>query len=371
MTIRNLMVGTGVATAATLIAGMAVAQVPATGALSGGADAATRATGTPNDPRMIPRLGPGGAIPNPAPPGSGSFPGYRPQGMVNGVQTRIPQYEDVFATLDALPDSAPAKPKKTRKVLVYAHASGYAHSSVPITAFAIDELGKKTGAWTTTITYDQKDFTVGNLATYDVLVLDSTTGAFLDDRSDPAGTAARKAALLAYVRSGHGLVLTHATGDSYHSNGPAGPTGTWPEWNKMVGGFFKFHWIYPQEVTVKIDDPKSTINAGFGGKAFIIHDEIYTFAQDSFSRKNVHVLTSVDYSKMNDADKSQEPAATRRNDGDYALSWIHRDGKGRVFYEVLGHSEHIMAIPAILKQITAGIQYAAGDLAVDDSPSQK
>ena len=48
-----------------------------------------------------------------------------------------------------------------------------------------------------------------------------------------------------------------------------------------------------------------------------------------------------------------------------------RDGKGRVFYEVLGHSEHVMAIPAILRQITAGIQYAAGDLAVDDSPSRK
>jgi type 1 glutamine amidotransferase len=122
---------------------------------------------------------------------------------------------------------------------------------------------------------------------------------------------------------------------------------------------------------VKIDDPKNPINAGFGGKPFIIHDEIYTFAQDSFSRKNVRVLTSLDYAKMSDADKAQEPAATRRTDGDYALSWIRREGKGRVFYEVLGHSEHVMAMPAILKQITAGIQYAAGDLAVDDSPSQK
>jgi type 1 glutamine amidotransferase len=344
--------------ASVFVVTMASGQTPAGGA-------------APADPRMILRPGPGGAMPNPAPPGGGSFPGYRPQGIVNGVQTRAPQYEDVFATLDALPDSALAKPKKIRKVLVYAHASGYAHSVVPLTAFAIDELGKKTGAWSTTISYDQNDFTAANLANYDVLVLDSTTGAFLDDKTDAAGTAARKAALLDYVHSGHGLVLTHATGDSYHTGGAVSPTGTWPEWNRMVGGFFKFHWVYPQEVTVKIDDPKNPINAGFGGKPFIIHDEIYTFAQDSFSRKNVHVLTSVDYAKMSDADKAQEPAATRRTDGDYALSWIHRDGQGRVFYEVLGHSEHVMAMPAILKQIAAGIQYAAGDLAVDDSPSQK
>ena len=120
---------------------------------------------------------------------------------------------------------------------------------------------------------------------------------------------------------------------------------------------------------MKIDDPKNLINAGFSGKPFVIHDEIYTFAQESFSRKNVHVLTSVDYSKMSDADKGQEPPATRRTDGDYALSWIYRDGKGRVFYEVLGHSEHVMAMPPILKQITAGIQYAAGYLTVDDRPN--
>ena len=323
------------------------------------------------DPRMIPRPGPGGAMPNPAPPGGGSFPGYRPQGIVNGVQTRLPQFEDVFAVLDALPDSAPAKPKKARKILVYARARGYAHSSVPITAFAIDELGKKTGAWSATISYDQDDFTAANLANYDVLVLVSTTGAFLDDPNDAVGTAARKAALLDYVRSGHGLVLTHAVGDSYRANSPTGPVGTWPEWNKTVGGIFKYHWVYPQQVTVKIDDPRNPINAGFGRQPFIIHDEIYTFAQDSFSRKNARVLTSVDYAKMSDADKAQEPAATRRTDGDYPLSWIRRECKGRVFYEVLGHSEHVLAMPAILQQITAGIQYAAGDLTVDDSPSQK
>jgi type 1 glutamine amidotransferase len=356
--------------AAILATGLAVAQTP--NILTAGPDpAAARGAAAANDPRMIPKPGPGGAMPNPAPPGGGSFPGYRPQGIVNGVQTKVPQYEDVFATLDALPKRAPAKPKSPRKVLVYAHASGYAHSSVPITAFAIDEMGKKTGAWSTTISYDQGDFTAANLANYDVLVLDSTTGAFLDDKNDPTGTAARRQALLDYVRGGHGLVLTHATGDSYHANSPSGPVGTWPDWNRMVGGFFKFHWVYPQEVTVKIDDPKNPINAGFGGQPFVIHDEIYTFAQDSFSRKNVHVLTSVNYSRMSDADKAQEPAATRRTDGDYALSWIHRDGKGRVFYEVLGHSEHVMAMPAILQQMAAGIQYAAGDLIVDDRPSEK
>src|SRR5581483_1558385 len=59
--------------------------------------------------------------------------------------------------------------------------------------------------------------------------------------------------------------------------------GTWPEFNKLIGGFFKFHWVDPQLITVKIDDPNSPLTKMFNGREFQIHDETYTFAQDSFS----------------------------------------------------------------------------------------
>ena len=49
-----------------------------------------------------------------------------------------------------------------------------------------------------------------------------------------------------------------------------------------------------------------------------------------------------------------------------------REGKGRVFYEALGHSETIYSNnPAMLEHVLAGMQYALGDLAADDSPSAK
>ncbi len=318
-----------------------------------------------------------------APPADPS--GYRPQSKVNGVQVTEPYIEDKYAVLDALPDKAPAKPLKPRKVLVFAKANGYAHSNMPIAAFALKALGDKTGAWSTTISYKYEDFTAENLAQYDAMVLDNTTGTFLDD-ADEAATEARHKALMSFIRGGKGLVLLHAAGDSYHSNGlpprkPGEPRPAnlqslaqkplWPEYNKIVGGFFKFHWLYPQQVTVKIDDPKSPLTAMFHGKEFTIHDEIYTFEQDSFSRKNVHVLTSIDYAKMSDADKAIETPATKRTDGDYALSWIRPEGKGRLFYEVLGHSEHVYSMTPILEQILAGTQYAIGDLKADDSPSAK
>jgi hypothetical protein len=61
---------------------------------------------------------------------------------------------------------------------------------------------------------------------------------------------------------------------------------------------------------VKIDDPKSPLTAMFHGREFEIHNETYAFARNSFSRKNVHVLTSIDYNRMSEADRNKEPAAT-------------------------------------------------------------
>jgi len=157
--------------------------------------------------------------------------------------------------------------------------------------------------------------------------------------------------------------------DMGHLHLESKPVQQWPEFNKLIGGYFKFHWPDPQLITVKIDDPNSPLTAMFHGKEFEIHDETYTFEQDSFSRKNVHVLTSIDYGKMSAADKAKE--VNPRTDGDYALSYIRREGKGRVFYEGHGHSDRVYAITPMLEHIRAGIQYALGDLKADDSPSEK
>ncbi len=381
-------------------------------------------------------------MPQPAPPAA-------------GPQNQTPKQADVDAMMAVLPTTAPAHPPRPRKVLVLAKAQGFVHSSIPLAAKMVEALGTRTDSWTTVITYDPADINVANLKQFDAIFLDSTTGNFLDDPNDAAATAARKKALLEFVRGGKGLAGVHAASDSYHGV-PPGPAGSmpagggggrgggangmlatqmmaqgdtnndqklsrqefamladawfdkldtgkagkvtqaefvqryaslmpapamrtapapvaneplWPEFNKLIGGYFKFHWVYPQLITVKIDDPNSPLTTMFHGQEYQIHDETYTFAQDSFSRHNVHVLTSIDYSKMSDEDKAKEPAATRRTDGDYALSYIHREGKGRVFYEAHGHSETVYAIKPFLEHMLAGIQYSLGDLKADDRPS--
>jgi len=412
------------------------------------------------------------ALPAPAPaPG---FTGAAGRGAAPQPQT--PDQAHVQAMLAALPATAPAKPKQPRKVLVLAKAAGFVHSSIPLAARTIEEMGKKYGAWSTTITYDPADITEANLKQYDAIFLASTTGAFLDEPSDAAVTAARRKALLDFVRGGKGLAGIHAASDSYHQNrpdpnapagggrqggrgggrgggqagqvvaqfiaqgdknadqkltkdefvalsdewftkmdsdksgritqadfpqrftanvmppppppapaaaagrgngqaaatnlGPDNQVGTWPEFNTMIGGFFKFHWNDGQEITYKVDDPNSPLTKMFKGRPpLLVIDETYTFGRETYSRKNLRVLTSIDYAKMSDADKKKE--SNPRADGDYALSWIRREGKGRVFYEAHGHNEKIYAMTPILEHVLAGMQYALGDLQADDSPSQK
>jgi hypothetical protein len=299
-------------------------------------------------------------------------------------QPQVARVVDVMQMMAALPEAAPAKPQRPRRVLILARAQGFVHPSIPLAARTLEALGQKTGAWTSVITYNAADINADNLKQYDAVFLAHTTGTFLDDPADQAVTKARRDALLEFVRGGKGLAAIHAATDSYHGN-PSQPNVAdggaplWPEFNRLIGGYFKWHWLYPTQVAVKIDDPDSPINAPFTyvnqgsgvrlPRPFTIVDEVYTFNDASWSRSNAHVLTSIDYAKMPAEVKALEPAP-KRSDSDYALSYIRREGSGHVFVEVLGHDESIYKQPAMLAHILAGVQYALGDLQANDAPSK-
>ncbi len=139
-----------------------------------------------------------------------------------GPQNQTPNAADVAKMMAVLPSQAPATLLRPRKVPVLSKAGGYVHSCIPLAAKTVEELGAKTGAWTATVTYNSADISAENLKQYDLVFLNNTTSAFLDD-PDPTVTAARKKALLEFVRSGKGLAVIHAAGDSYHEAAPGAP----------------------------------------------------------------------------------------------------------------------------------------------------
>ncbi|HZZ71934.1 MAG TPA: ThuA domain-containing protein [Pirellulales bacterium] len=258
----------------------------------------------------------------------------------------------------ALPESAPAKPKEPRKILVYTHASGFVHSSIALGAKTFEKLGEKTGAWKVTKVSDDPAV-FDDLKDYDAIVLESTTGDFLVVQGNDKGKEskekepARRQALLDFVHNGKGLVGIHAATDAYYD---------WPAYGELIGGAFKEHPYH--NIVIKVDDPKSPINAQFNGEEFKFSDEIYVFRPVPYSRAHDHVLLSVDVEKS----KIEKQA---REDKDYAVAWIREAGKGRVFYTLLGHSEETYWNPIFLKFVLAGTQYALGDLKADASTSGK
>jgi hypothetical protein len=336
----------------------------------------------------------GGAAAGGGQTGRGAGPGAQGGGRGPAAQPQVARVSDLMQMMSALPESAPAAPRQPRTVLVLAKAAGFVHSSIPLAARTIEALGQKTGAWNTVITYSAADINEQNLQRYDAIFLASTTGSFLDDPADQTATAARRKALLEFVRGGKGIAGIHAATDSYHGAVPGstpaaaaapgarppvdGGASLWPEFNRLIGGYFKYHWLFPTQIAVKIDDPENPVNAAFTSlnkqtgvrlpRPFSVVDEVYTFNDASWSRERAHVLTSIDYAKMPAEVKAQEPAP-QRADHDYALSYIQREGKGRVFVQVLGHDESIYKMPSMLAHLLAGVQYALGDLQADDSPT--
>ena len=300
----------------------------------------------------------------------------------------------------ALPEAALVKPEKPRKVLIYTRASGFVHSSIPIGAQCFEALGKKTGAFEVTeITDDPAVFDGDKLKDFDCIVLMSTTGHFLtpnrpgrpkdfDKKSDDEkkkitdaeakfnesnkanvdAEPARKKALLDFVNSGKGLVGIHAATDAY-SNGDG--KDIWQDYAELIGGCFNGHPFH--KINIKVDDPKSPINALFEGKNFDFSDEIYTYKNyPNHTRAKLHVLLSLDLDKCGFKKDEKDPTkyvGENRADHDYAVAWIKKAGNGRVFYTLLGHQNETYYNPLSVKFFLGGIQYALGDLKCDDSPS--
>jgi type 1 glutamine amidotransferase len=288
---------------------------------------------------------------------------------------------------EALPQTAAAKPKKARKLLVVDVNAGYGgarggHATIPAANMSIDLMGKKTGAWETVLSNDIDNFKYENLKQFDAVFLNNTVGMLFEDLEV-------RAALLRFVREGGGLAAYH--GASHASL-------DWPEFAEMLGITEENSrteiegskldaandplraWQPPtsnEVLTVKIDDPNSPLTAPFAGKEFVQNDELYRFYEEAYSREKLHILLSVDADKTDMAqgvcnrNQWEHSRSCARPDNDYAIAWIRSYGKGRVFYNALGNDMTLFMKKPIVDHFLRAIQFVLGDLDADTTPSAK
>ncbi|MGH7456829.1 MAG: ThuA domain-containing protein, partial [bacterium] len=208
--------------------------------------------------------------------------------------------------------------------------------------------GKQTGAFTTVQSEDMSAFAPENLRQFDAVLFVNTSQLAFEELS-------LRRSLMAFVKSGKGIVGIHAATDNFYN---------WPEAADMMGGHFEGHpWHANGTWAVKIVDPAHPLTAAFHGKNFQISDEIYRIRQRSL-RQNCRVLVALDM-----ADKTNHAVeGVRFGDRDLPISWVRRFGNGRVFYSSFGHNHPVYWNAAILQHFLDGIQFVLGDLPVDATP---
>jgi type 1 glutamine amidotransferase len=280
----------------------------------------------------------------------------------------VPPTPEWSARVEAAAPARATVEAETRRLLVFSLFTGYDHKVIPHVERMLEILGRKTGAFETTVTVDIEDLAPGNLAGYDALVLNNNCSVgprrnlFLDElESNPryAGLTAEERqaradaleqSLLAFVAAGKGLVVLH--GAPTLLNNSEAFTG-------MVGGAFDYH-PPSQEVTLRPVDESHPLAAAFRGQGPFIHrDEPYCL-KGTYERLDFRPLLEMDRKGLEDP---KGGIGTRNR----YVAWVRPHGEGRVFYCSPSHFPETYTSSTMLRFILDGIQYATGDLECDDS----
>ncbi len=233
-----------------------------------------------------------------------------------------------------------------KTVLIYGKTMGFRHKDSidkgsPILKQIAEGLGHKA-----VISEDPAVFDADKVGQWDLIVYNNCTG-----RLNPEKEEQRKA-LMQRIKDGAGFMGFHAATDC-NSN--------WPEYGEMINGYFSGH-PWNQEVRSKIEDPEHPLMKPFGGKPFVIKDEIYQFR--NYTRSAVRILMSIDNSSV-------PIARGKRKDRDYAICWIRPWGKGRVYYNAHGHHAGVFENQLFQQHVKLAMQWAVGDIDADTTPSKE
>ncbi len=262
---------------------------------------------------------------------------------------------DIRARIDtAIPNKPIAAPKKARKLLVIESLEGMSHNTIPLTNVMIQRMGEKTGAWTTVFSNDLNNLRYPKIKEYDAVFLNSIVGEFLPD-------PAMRADLARYVNEGGGMGGIHGTPWASRN---------WDEFAEMIGAQSAPHRI--ENGVLKVYDKDNPIVRPFNYEDMPFREEYYRFEDTGNGRlrwDKVRVLLVVDLDEKVPASTDKPWTGYKRPDKVYPVAWIREYGKGRVFYNSMGHMNETFMKPEIVGHFLAGMQYILGDIEANATPN--
>ena len=211
--------------------------------------------------------------------------------LLQGQELTSEQKQQIDA---AMPEKAPAKPRKPRRMLVSNLAMrdgkvwrGSSNAALPAANYAVEQMGKRTGAYEVVFSNDVEMFRPEKIKQFDAICFSNTVGVLFEDPE-------LKKSLLGFISGGKGFVGLH---DAIATFVQHPKYDQWPEFGQMLGATENGgHPWNGEKLTIRIDDPKNPVNAVFKGQEFQIVDQAFQL-QEPLLRDHLHVLLSIDADK--------------------------------------------------------------------------
>lgn len=248
--------------------------------------------------------------------------------------------------------------EKTR-LLFFSKSSGFEHTVIqwndglPSHADKVIAGLAEQNNWEVEYSKDGSKFSADYLAQFDGLIF-YTSGDLTKAGRDkhPPIPGQGMTALLDYIRKGGGFIGLHCASDTFRT-----PTkDKYVDAEKcsdficMLGGEFISHGKQ-QNGTNKVINPNfpGYENAGV---SFTLHEEWYALKNLA---KDMHALTVLQTEGMDGMDYKRPP---------YPTSWARMEGKGRVYYNAMGHREDIWTHALFKEMLTGAVKWTTGQAEV-------
>jgi type 1 glutamine amidotransferase len=260
-----------------------------------------------------------------------------------------------------------AQQASPKKLLFLTHAALYKHTSLGPAEKAVIELGKAGGFAVTTVEGFKQDAKQLDFSFLTPDYLNQFDGVMMMTNGNLPMSDAQKKNLLDFIRGGKGFIGAHCASLTFYN---------YPEFGDMLGGYFNRNLPQGTIAVLKVEDSTHPATKMLGA-GWPLVDEFYLFGTApwdaarpddnidvlfknkipmGFSRDRVHVLLSLDTSRM---DLTRQPHL--KPGGDYPQAWTREYGKGRSFYTSLGHRDDIWSNdPVFRAHISGGIRWALG-----------
>jgi len=238
-------------------------------------------------------------------------------------------------------------PADKKKVLLFSKSTGYRHEeSIEAGKKVFGDLASRNN-WFLYSTEDGGVFNPEQLAKFDVVIFNNSTGRLLNKEQEQN--------LAMYVEGGGSLIGIHGAGDNSHNF----------DWytRNLVGSEFSHHPIeqHLQSAEVTLNPvPDSVLIEGLP-KSFTTIDEWYVFF-DNPRAKGFNILYTIDGDKI--IPNGNFLFVKDKNFGmgkDHPVAWYKATGKGRTFYTSMGHDATEWSQPAFVRMLENAVGLDAKD----------